>query len=70
MDEDRTHKVSVELEDNTGIIDLFVAITGTTPFQEATSDGDSCLNVASDTIPSKLTDDDIHDYVCRNVFRF
>jgi hypothetical protein len=58
LDEERTHRISVELEDGTGIIDLFITITTTTTLQEATSDGDSSVNVALETIPSRLTDED------------
>jgi hypothetical protein len=77
LDEERTHRVSVELDDNTGVIDLFVTITGTTPLQDVTSDVDSCLNLALEVIPSKLTEEDIQDYVrrkecllCYNKFMF
>lgn len=63
LDEERTHRLSVDLEDGAGTIDLFVTITGTTPQQDATSDGDSSNNVALETIPSKLTQEDIQHYV-------
>ena len=63
LDEERTHRLSVDLEDGAGIIDIFVTITGTTPQQEATSEGDSANNVALDAIPSKLTPEEIQHYV-------
>ena len=63
LDEERTHRISVELEDGAGTIDLFVTITGTTPLQEATNDGESSTNVVLDVIPSKLTDEEIEHYV-------
>jgi hypothetical protein len=64
LDEERTHRISVDLEDNAGIIDLFVTITGTTPLQEATSDGDSTSNVVLENIPTRLSEADIEHYVC------
>jgi hypothetical protein len=63
LDEERTHRIPVELEDNAGIIDLFVTITRTTALQEATNDGESSANVALDSIPSRLTEEDIQHYV-------
>jgi hypothetical protein len=63
LDEERTHRISVELEDGTGVIDLFVTITITTALQEATNDGDNSSQVALDVIPSRLTDEDIKRYV-------
>ena len=66
MDEERTHKISVELDDNAGLIDLFVTITGITPSLELTNDsGETSSNISLDFIPSKLTDEDIQKYVCR-----
>lgn len=70
MDEERTHRISVELEDGTGIIDLFITITTTTTLQEATSDGDSSVNVALETIPSRLTDEDYKRYVRNFILKF
>ncbi len=65
MDEERTHRLNVDLEDGAGSIEIFVTITGTTPLQEATNDGESSSNVALDYIPSKLTEENIKHYVCR-----
>ncbi|CAF2743898.1 unnamed protein product [Rotaria sp. Silwood2] len=62
LDEERTHLIPVDLEDGAGIIDLFVTITGTTPLEEATNDGDSLANIALDFIPSKLSNEDIENY--------
>jgi len=70
LDEERTHRISVELEDGTGIIDLFITITTTTTLQEATSDGDSSVNVALETIPSRLTDEDYKHYVRNFILKF
>ncbi|CAF3687427.1 unnamed protein product [Rotaria sp. Silwood1] len=69
LDEERTHLMPVDLEDGAGIIDLFVTITGTTPLQEATNDGESSANVALDFIPSKLSDEDIKHYSFFNTLR-
>lgn len=64
MDEERTHKISVDLDDNIGIIDLFVTITGIVPVTEGMNDSETSSNIAFDIIPSKITDDDIEKYVC------
>ncbi len=63
LDEERTHRIPVDLEDNAGIIDVFVTITQTTALQEATNDGDSSANTALDVMPSKLTNEEINHYV-------
>jgi hypothetical protein len=63
LDEERTHRRSVDLEDGTGVIDLFITITVTTALQEATNDGENAANVALDVIPSRLTEEDIRYYV-------
>ena len=64
MDEERTHKVSVDLEDNVGVIDLFVTITGIVPVQESINDAETSSNSSLDIVPSKITDGDIEYYVC------
>jgi hypothetical protein len=63
LSEEKTHRLTVDLEDGTGIIELFVTITATTALQEATSDGDSSANIALDIMPTKLTDADFKHYV-------
>lgn len=63
LEEERTHRLPVELEDGAGIIDIFVTITGTTPLQEATNYGESSANLALESMPSKLTDEEIRRYV-------
>lgn len=63
LDEERTHKVSVDLDDKAGTIDLFVTITGTTPALEASNDGENSSSAVLDVIPSKLTDEDLQRYV-------
>jgi hypothetical protein len=63
LDEERTHRISVDLEDGAGVIDLFVTITITTALQEALSDGESSSQVALDSISSRLTDEEIQHYV-------
>jgi hypothetical protein len=68
LTEERTHRIAVDLEDGAGTVDVFITITGTTPLQEATNDGDSSSNVALDYIPSKLTEEDINHYVCEKNF--
>ena len=62
--EEQTHRISVDLDDHAGVIDLFVTITGTNPTQEAANESDNSSNTVLDFIPSKLTDDDIERYVC------
>ena len=69
MEEERTHRIPVDLEDGTGTIDIFVTITGTTPLQEATNDGESSANVALESIPSRLTKEDLDHYVSRSIDR-
>lgn len=64
MDEERTHRIPVELEDNAGVVELFVTITVTTALQEVMSDGDSSSQIALESIPSRLTEEDIEHYVC------
>jgi hypothetical protein len=64
LDEEQTHRISVDLDDNAGIIDLFVTITGIAPLQEGINENDTSSNIALDVIPSKLTDQDIEKYVC------
>lgn len=69
MEEERTHRIPVDLEDGAGTIDIFVTITGTTPLQEATNDGESSANIALETIPSRLTKEDFDHYVSRTTER-
>ena len=64
MEEERTHRIPVELEDNAGVIELFVTITITTALQEVMSDGDSSSQIALEWIPSRLAEEDIEHYVC------
>ncbi len=66
MDEERTHKMAVDLDDNAGVVDLFITITGIAPLFEAINDSETSSNIALDVIPSKLTDEDIENYVCIN----
>ncbi len=68
MDEERTHRLSIDLYDNAGVIDLFVTITGITPLAEASNDSETSSNIALDVIPSKLTEEDVEKYVCRKEF--
>lgn len=63
MDEEKTHMIPLDLEDGAGIIDLFITITGTTPLQEATNDGENSANVALEHIPSQLSREDFQRYV-------
>jgi len=67
LDEERTHRISVDLEDNVGVIDLFVTITGIAPVQELTNDIETS-NSSIDILPSKITDEDIEYYVCIKEF--
>jgi hypothetical protein len=64
LDEERTHQIAVDLDDNAGVIDLFITITGIAPLSEAINDSEISSNIALDIIPSKLTDEDIENYVC------
>ena len=59
--------MSVDLDDNAGTIDLFVAITGTAPSQEASNDGENSLSTVMDLIPTKLTDEDLQRYVSQKM---
>lgn len=63
LEQERTHRKTIELEDDAGVIDVFITITGTTPLQEATNDGESSANVVLETMPSRLTSEDIEHYV-------
>lgn len=63
MDEERTHRIPVELEDGAGVVDLFITVTVTTALQEATNDGESSSQIALESIPSRLTEEDIQHYV-------
>ncbi|UJR10042.1 hypothetical protein I4U23_014264 [Adineta vaga] len=62
LNEERTHRIPVDLEDNAGVIDLFITITQTTALQEATNDGDSASNIALDAMPSRLTAQEMNRY--------
>lgn len=62
LDEERTHRLSIDLDDNAGVIDLFVTITGITPFLDGTGETDSITNLSIDVVPSKLTNEDIETY--------
>jgi hypothetical protein len=68
LDEERTHRISVDLEDGAGVIDIFVTVTVTTALQEALSDGESSSQIALDYIPSRLTKDEVQHYV-RNRYK-
>lgn len=69
LDEERTHPISVELEENAGVIDLFVTITGTTPWTEPNNDGENSSNTSLEIIPSKLSEKDVEHYVSSmNIF--
>ena len=63
LDEEHTHRISVDLEDGAGVIDIFVTVTVTTALQKALSDGESSSQVALDSIPSRLTNEEIQHYV-------
>ena len=62
MDEETTQRMSVELDDNAGIIDLFVTITGITPVPDIINENDNS-SIASDVLPSKLSEQDLEKYV-------
>lgn len=68
LDEERTHKISLDLDDNAGVIELFLTITGIAPLQDASNDVDSACNAPLESLPTKLTDEDIQNYVCINKF--
>jgi hypothetical protein len=68
LDEERTHKISVDLDNNAGVIDLFVTITGITPVPDITNENETSSNIALDVIPSKLTKEDVENYVCIEKF--
>jgi hypothetical protein len=68
LEEESTHKISVQLDNNAGIIDLFITITGITPVSDTINDNETSSNISLDVIPSKLTDEDIENYVCIQEF--
>ncbi len=68
LDEERTHKISVDLDDNAGVIDLFVTITGITPVPDVSNENETSSSLALDVIPSKLTEEDVENYVCIQKF--
>ncbi len=68
LDEERTHKISVDLDDNAGVIDLFVTITGITPVPDVSNENETSSSLALDVIPSKLTEEDMENYVCIQKF--
>lgn len=68
LDEERTHKISVDLEDNVGVIDLFVTITGIAPVQEVINEAETASISSLDIISSKITNEDIAYYVCIKEF--
>jgi len=67
LDEERTHRINVELEDGTGVIVLFVTITVTTVPQETINETENSSQVPLEFIPSKLTSEDFERYVCLNL---
>jgi len=62
LDEEQTHQIAVDLDDNAGVIDLFLTITGIAPLSEAINDSEISSNIALDIIPSKLTDKNIENF--------
>ncbi|CAF1475342.1 unnamed protein product [Adineta ricciae] len=69
LNEERTHRIPVDLEDGAGIVDLFVTITQTTALQEATNDGDSASNIPLDAMPSRLKPEDANRYTFLQTFK-
>ena len=69
MDEEITHRISVDLDDNAGTVDLFVTVTGITPVSDVTNENDTS-SIALDVIPSKLTEQDLEKYVRREICSF
>lgn len=63
LDEEHTHRISIDLDDNAGVIDLFVTISGIPPLMDAMNESDTASNLTIDVIPSKLTDEDVNNYV-------
>lgn len=63
LDEERTHRMSIDLDDNAGVIDLFVTISGIAPMMEGMNESDTASNMTIDVIPSKLTEEDLKNYV-------
>ena len=69
LDEEHTHRISIDLDDNAGVIDLFVTISGITPMMEGMNESDTASNMTIDVIPSKLTEEDVKYYVSLKVIR-
>lgn len=63
LEQEKTHRKTIELEDGCGMIDIFITITGTTPTYENINDNDSLASVALDVIPTKINEEDIERYV-------
>ena len=64
LDEEKTHRLSIDLDEDAGTIDLFVTISGIAPIQETTNDSQTLSNIDLDVVPSKIRDEDIQHYVC------
>lgn len=69
MNEEQTHRLSVDLDDNVGVIDLFVTISGITPCIDGLSETDSSVNISFDAPPSKITEEDTENYVRLEIAR-
>jgi len=63
LNEEQTHRLSVDLDDNVGVIDLFVTISGITPYIDGLSETDSSANISFDALSSKITEEDTENYV-------
>lgn len=66
LDEEKTHKISVDFDDHVAVIDVFITITGTAPSAESLNDGETSFNTTMtttiETVPSKLTEKDVERY--------
>lgn len=70
LDEEKTHKISVDFDDHVAVIDVFITITGTAPSVESWNDGETSFNTTMtstiETVPSKITEKDFERYVSRS----
>ncbi|CAF1446188.1 unnamed protein product [Adineta ricciae] len=62
LDEERTHRLLLDLDDNAGVIELFVTISGIAPAQELSNEAETLSTTSMDILPSRITDEEIEHY--------
>ena len=63
LDEERTHRLLIDLDDNAGVIELFVTISGIAPGQELSNEAETLSTTSMDILPSRITDEETEHYV-------